>query len=51
MSREEVLDLLEDFNNRIDKMSEEELYLHMMKSSSSYRRTVRDLDSYIEEMV
>lgn len=51
MSREEVISLLEDFNDRLEKMSDEELYLHMMESSSSFRRTVRDLDSYIESTI
>lgn len=51
MSREEVIGLLEDLNDRLEKMLDEELYNHMMDGSPSFRKTVRDLDSYIESTI
>lgn len=51
MTREEVIDLLEDFNRTLDKMSEEDLYNHMMENPPFYRKTIEDLDKYLGEVV
>lgn len=47
MERKEVLDILSLFNEQLDRMTDEELYDYMMESSSSFRKTVSDLDEFI----
>lgn len=47
MDRKEVLDILTTFNEQLNKMTEEELYNHMMETSPSFRKTVSDLDKLI----
>lgn len=49
MDRKEVLDILTSFNEQLNKMTEEELYNHMMETSSSFRKTVSELDKLIAE--
>ncbi len=50
MNRQEVLDLLTAFNEQLDRMSEEELYAHMMKTSPSFRATVAALDDFVASL-
>lgn len=51
MTKEEVIDLLEDFNSYLDRIPEEDLYHYMMENSSSYRKTIENLDKYLGEVV
>lgn len=49
MTRKESLDILKEVNKKIDSMTDEELYDHMVKTSPSFRKTLRDLDDFCKE--
>ena len=49
MTRQEALDIIDRLNKKLDSMTDEELYEHMMKTSPSFRKTVEDLDRWLEE--
>ena len=50
MTREETLKILSDLNELLDTMTDEELYEHMVKTSPSFRETIRKLDEYLKEL-
>lgn len=50
MTREEVLKNLDDLNKLLDSMTDEELYEHMMRTSPSFRKTVKELNEYLKDM-
>ena len=50
MTREEVIKILDDLNKKLDSMTDEELYEHMMKTSPSFRETVEKCDKLLEEL-
>ena len=47
--RERTLRILNELNDLLDTMTDEELYEHMMKTSPSFRETMRKFDKFIEE--
>ena len=49
MTRQETLDIIDRLNKKLDSMTDEELYEHMMKTSPSFRKTIEDLDRWLEE--
>ena len=49
MTRQETLDIIKQVNDKIDSMTDEELYEHLMKTSPSFRKTVEDLDRWLKE--
>lgn len=49
MTRKESLDILKEVNKKIDSMTDEELYDHMVKTSPSFRKTLKDLDDFCKE--
>ena len=49
MTREETLKNIKALNDKLDSMTDEELYEHMMKTSPSFRKTVEDLDIWLKE--
>jgi len=49
MTRKECLDILEELNKKLDGMTDEELYDHMVKTSPSFRKTLKDLDDFCKE--
>ena len=49
MTRKETLDILNKVNDMIDNMSDEELYDHMVKTSPSFRKTLKDFDDFCRE--
>ena len=49
MTRQETLDIIDRLNKKLDSMTDEELYDHMMKTSPSFRKTVEDLDRWLRE--
>lgn len=49
MDRNEVLSILKSFNEQLSKMTEEELYNYMLKTSPSFRKTVFELDALISK--
>lgn len=49
MTRQEKIDILTRLNEKLDSMTDEELYEHMMKTSPSFRKTVEDLDKWLKE--
>ena len=49
MTREETLNILDNLNKLLDSMSDEELYEHMIKTSPSFRETIKKLNNFIKE--
>jgi hypothetical protein len=49
MTRQETIDRIDGLNKKLDSMTDEEMYEHMMKTSPSFRKTVEDLDRWLEE--
>ena len=50
MTREEVIKTLDELNKKLDSMTDEELYEHMMKTSPSFRKVVEELDDCLNEL-
>lgn len=48
MTRQETLDILNKLNNKLNSMTDEELYEHMMKTSPSFRHTIEEVDKWVE---
>lgn len=44
-----TLGILNELNNKLDSMTDEELYEHMMKTSPSFRETMRKFNEFLEE--
>lgn len=51
MTRKETIDLIEGLNQTLEKMSDEDLYNYMMENSPSFRKTIENLDKYLEEVM
>ena len=49
MTKQEVLKILQEVNDIIDSMTKEELYDHMMATSSSFRKLVESLEDIPDE--
>ena len=49
MTRQETLDILDRLNRKLESMTDEELYEHMMATSPSFRKTVESLDDYLDD--
>lgn len=49
MTREETIKILDELNKKLDSMTDEELYEHMMKTSPSFRETVEKIDKLLED--
>ena len=49
MTRKETLDIIDRLNKKLDSMTDEELYDHMVKTSPSFRKTLKDLDDFCKE--
>ena len=47
--RERTLRILNELNDLLDTMTDEELYEHMMKTSPSFRKTIKDFNEFIEK--
>lgn len=50
MTRQETLEIIDSLNKKLDSMTDEELYEHMMATSPSFRKTVESLDDYLESL-
>lgn len=48
MTRQETLDILKKLNDKLNSMTDEELYEHMMKTSPSFRHTIEEVDKWVE---
>lgn len=48
MTRQEALNIIASLNETLDKMSDEELYAHMMKTSPSFRATIKAFNEFVE---
>ena len=48
MTRQETLDILDKLNKKLESMTDEELYEHMMKTSPSFRHTIEEVDKWVE---
>lgn len=46
--KERSLSIINELNKLIDSMSDEELYDHMMKTSPSFRETIRKFNEFLE---
>lgn len=46
--RAKTLSILNELNNKLDSMTDEELYDHMMKTSPSFRETIRKFNEFLE---
>lgn len=49
MTRQEAINIIDSLNKKLDSMTDEELYEHMMATSPSFRKTVESLDDIPEE--
>lgn len=49
MTRKETIDIIDGLNKKLDSMTDEELYEHMVKTSPSFRKTLKDLDDFCKE--
>lgn len=49
MTRQETIDMIDGLNKKLDSMTDEELYEHMMKTSPSFRKTMEELDRWLKE--
>lgn len=47
--KDKTLGILNELNNKLDSMTDEELYEHMMKTSPSFRETMRKFNEFLEE--
>ena len=50
MNRQEILDSLDALNEQLDRMTDQELYRHMMATSPSFKATVEALDVFIDSL-
>lgn len=48
MTRQEALNIIASLNETLDKMSDEELYAHMMKTSPSFRATIKAFNEFVD---
>lgn len=48
MTRKETLDIINRLNKKLDSMTDEELYEHMMKTSPSFRHTIEEVDKWVK---
>lgn len=46
--KERSLSIINELNELIDSMSDEELYDHMMKTSPSFRETMKKFNEFLE---
>ena len=50
MTREEILKNLDNLNKLLDSITDEELYEHMIKTSPSFRETIRKFNDFLKEL-
>ena len=50
ITREETINMLDELNKKLYKMTDEELYDYMMENSQSFRDAVREIEDKAEEI-
>lgn len=50
ITREETINMLDELNKKLYKMTDEELYDYMMENSQSFRDTIKEIEDKAEEI-